>query len=109
MFITIDNITGTLSHHTCRSTCIVTRESVKVSNMYDNLIFDTGLFWCLLGDEPAPNSSVLGLHVLSLYSQRFHTGLDHEPFPEGVFPDTTAKAMINGNEDSFIGKNGRYL
>lgn len=83
MFIKIDNVTGALSHPTCRSTYIVTWESVKVSNMYDNLIFDTGLFWFLLGDEPAPSPSVLGLHVLSLYSQRFCIGLDHGAIPRG--------------------------
>lgn len=32
-----------------------------------------------------------------------------EPFPEGVFADTTAKAIINGNEDRFIGKNESNL
>lgn len=32
-----------------------------------------------------------------------------ESFPEGVFADTTAKAIINGNEDRFIGKNESSL
>lgn len=32
-----------------------------------------------------------------------------EPFPEGVFADTTEKAIINGNEDRFIGKNESNL